>query len=219
MHDLVLIKHNDVFTDSMVIAEGTGNTHRAIYLLIEKYENRFKKFGRVSFEMTPLMTKGGMQEVKIYQLNEQQATFLMTLLRNSEKVVDFKFRITQEFFKMRQLLMQKQTVEWQESRTQGKLTRKSETDVIKELVEYAKAQGSNNYEKLYTVYSKLANKKAGITDKSQSTVSELNNLALIENIILHVIREGMILNKPYKEIYQDCKNRLDIFNKITYLTA
>jgi prophage antirepressor-like protein len=117
------------------------------------------------------------------------------------------------------LVAEKQTLDWQETRHQGKLTRRSETDVIKDLVEYAKEQGSKNADKLYTVYSKLANNMAGISSREQSTISELNNLALVENIILHVIREGIILNKHYKEIYQDCKHRLVDFNRMAYLTA
>ena len=83
--------------------------------------------------------------------------------------------------------MEKQTLDWQETRRQGKLTRKSETEVIRQLIEYAREQGSQNPDKLYMVYSKLANKVAGIEDRDRSNVMQLNNLSIIENIILQCI--------------------------------
>lgn len=92
-----------------------------------------------------------------------------------------------------------------------KLTRKAETDTIKELVEYAKAQaqGSKNADMLYMTYSKLANKMAGIADRDTATIMQLNNLSLIENIILNVIQTGIELDKGYKEIYKDSKKALE----------
>lgn len=114
---------------------------------------------------------------------------------------------------------EKQTTQWIETRKQGKLTRKSETDVIKELVEYAKNQGSKNAEMLYMTYSKLANKMAGIDKRDNATINQLNNLSLIENIILHCIRAGIEQEKHYKKIYQDCKARLVMFKDIAYLEA
>ena len=66
---------------------------------------------------------------------------------------------------MRNFILEKQTKEWQLTRKQGKLTRKSETDVIKNLVEYAKLQGSKNADKLYMTYSKLAKKMANVESR------------------------------------------------------
>ena len=45
--------------------------------------------------------------------------------------------------------MLKSTQAWLETRQQGKLTRKAETDVIQKLVEYAKEQGSTHADMLY----------------------------------------------------------------------
>ena len=103
-----------------------------------------------------------------------------------------------------------------------KITRRSETDVIQELVEYAKSQGSKNADKLYIVYSRLANKTAGITDGSRdgATIKQLNTCDEAESIIHHVIKLGIAAGKHYKEIYQDSKRRLAMFEEITYrLTA
>lgn len=82
-YDLITVKRNEVFTDSKVIANGTNNKHHAIQQLINKYEDDFKEFGKISFEMRH--PKNGQKE-KIYLLNEEQATLLMTYLRNSKVI-------------------------------------------------------------------------------------------------------------------------------------
>ncbi len=45
MDKLILLKNNDVFTTSFVIAEGTNVKHKNIKELIAKYENDLKDFG------------------------------------------------------------------------------------------------------------------------------------------------------------------------------
>ena len=200
----------------MVIAEGTDNKHESVQRRIRDYEKEISSLGKLGFEIRPM--KSG-QEMKIYLLNEPQATFLITLLKNTEIVVNFKLELVKQFYKMRQFILERQTTQWIETRKQGKLTRKSETDVIKELVEYAKNQGSKNAEMLYMTYSKLANKMAGIDKRDNATINQLNNLSLIENIISHCIRAGIEQEKHYKKIYQDCKARLVMFKDIAYLEA
>lgn len=217
MDSIVSLKNDDCFTDSKIIAEGTGNKHRSIQRLIETHKESLERFGKVRFEITPSGKTN--QNKNVYQLNEQQATFLMTLLRNNEVVIEFKVRLVQEFFKMREFIRQRQTPEWLETRKQGKLTRKSETDTIKALVEYAKEQGSKNADLLYTVYTKLANKTAGIDGRDRANVMQLNNLNLIEHIILNVIKDGMAKDKHYKDIYQDSKLALQDFLRVSYLVA
>ena len=118
---------------------------------------------------------------------------------------------------MESFIKEKTTQTWIETRQAGKLTRKAETDTIKKLVEYAKNQGSTHADMLYITYSKLANKMAGIQKRDEATVMQLNNLSLIENIILHVIDTGILMCKHYKEIYKDCKNRLETVKNLAYL--
>ena len=60
---------------------------------------------------------------------------------------------------------------------------------------------------LYMTYSKLANALAGVKNRDQATVMQLNNLSIFENIILQMIRSGIDKGLGYKEIYQECKAR------------
>jgi phage regulator Rha-like protein len=38
VNELVLLKHGDAFTDSMKIAQGTGNKHHAVQQIQKKYK-------------------------------------------------------------------------------------------------------------------------------------------------------------------------------------
>lgn len=217
MNELVKIVGQDIFTDSMVIAQGTGNEHESVVALIKKYEIKFMKLG--NFEFTDLKSGKRGRPTRIYLLNEPQATLLITFLDNTEIVVDFKLELVQQFYRMRELLMQKQSAQWQQTRLAAKDMRKLETAEIKELVQYAQSQGSKNAKKYYLALSKLANKTIGLSggQREQASITQLNTLTLVENMIHHVIQEGIEKQLPYKEIYQVCKVRLEQFREITYL--
>jgi hypothetical protein len=98
----LVIKHGDeLATTSEIIAQNTDNEHRAVLQLIGTYKEQMESFGRVAFEMRTLKTKGGDQQREIAILNEQQSTFLLTLMRNTEIVVRFKVELVKEFYRMR----------------------------------------------------------------------------------------------------------------------
>ncbi len=221
MYELVELKGNDVFTNSKVIAEGTGNQHKNIREIIQKYDKVFEetpRLGKVTFKTESL--KSGQKE-KVYFLNEGQAMFLMTLLRNDGVdgiVVKFKAKLASEFIRMRDFIREKQSKQWTNTRLANKENRLKETDAIKMLVEYAKEQGSTHSDKLYITYTKLAKSIIG-ENRDAASVTDLNNLTLVESIILQTIRIDMSMGMPYKEIYRDCKDRLERFADIAYLTA
>lgn len=74
------------------------------------------------------------------------------------------------------------------------------------------------YQKLlYINYTKLANKICGVSGRDNASMEQLSNLTVAENIILHCIDCGIQENKYYKDIYQDCKKRLEMFKDIAYL--
>ena len=101
---------------------------------------------------------------------------------------------------------------WQETRQAAKENRLLETDSIKEFVAYAKRQGSQNADRYYYHLTDLAHKAAGITEgRDKADIQQLNNLTLIEHIISEVLRDSMGQEKPYKEIYLDCRERIEQF--------
>jgi phage regulator Rha-like protein len=216
MYELVELKGNDVFTNSKVIADGTNNQHESVVAIIRKYEKDILDFGNIDFSDLKSGKRG--QPERVYYLNEEQATFVITLLRNSKIVVKFKKELVRQFYAMRRFILEKQSKLWGETRIANKENRLKETDVIKLLVDYVKEQGSTHSDKLYVTYTKLAKSVIG-GNRDNITVSDLNNLTLVESIILQTIRIDMSMGMHYKDIYRDCKNRIEQFADITYLSA
>ena len=110
-------------------------------------------------------------------------------------------------------------IHWQETRQVAKGNRLLETDSIKEFVAYAKQQGSQHADRYYYHLTSLANKAAGITEgRDKAGIQQLNSLTLIEHIISEVLKDSMGKGKPYKEIYLDCRERIEQFKEIACLS-
>ena len=75
------------FTTSEIIAEVAGVKRRTVNKLIQTHKADFKEFGILRFEIAEIKGRG--QPEKNYRLNEQQATLLMTYIRNTETVRAF----------------------------------------------------------------------------------------------------------------------------------
>jgi len=142
VQEIVLIRGKKIFTDSMVMSNGTGVGHRKIKDVIRTHKNDLEKLGKLSAPYQAESTGGRPEEY--YQLNEQQSTFIITLLKNTKRVTAFKLELVRQFYAMHQLLQQKRTNLYKDARSYQVDIRKKETDTIKEFVEYAKGQGSIN---------------------------------------------------------------------------
>lgn len=92
---LVHRENDKAFTTSLVIAENCDNrSHKQTIKLIRKHIEFFERLGKVNFQSS-LNTQGSATEY--LNLNEDQATFLITLFRNTPTVLEFKCRLVEEF--------------------------------------------------------------------------------------------------------------------------
>jgi len=100
-------------TTTLQIALGLGIQHKSIIQLVRSYKSDFSEFGLVTFEMSNSAfemgnweyrqsTRGRHTEYAV--LNEQQATLLLTYMRNSPVVRQFKKALVKAFFEARTLL-------------------------------------------------------------------------------------------------------------------
>lgn len=112
------------YTLSSIIADCAGVKHHAVQEHIRKNRERLERFGKVSFQMRPL--KSG-QQAKDYILNEQQATLLITFLKNTGQVANFKENLVKAFFEMRD-----EVAEFRYQRALEKPKRKELTKAIDE---------------------------------------------------------------------------------------
>lgn len=114
------------FTTDEIIANYSGNNLKSVKNLIRQYKNDLEEFGVLPFEKVkpPKKSKGGRPR-KIYHLNEQQASVLITYLDNTEAVRSFKKELVRQFFKLKQEQLSRAM-----HRQNGKETRLSLTDAI-----------------------------------------------------------------------------------------
>ena len=86
-------------TTSLIVAEGTGNDHASVMRLIRDNIADFEEFGIVGFEIRKLDGPGRPENFAV--LNEEHATLLLTYMRNSDIVRDFKKRLVRAFYELR----------------------------------------------------------------------------------------------------------------------
>ncbi|HZK85706.1 MAG TPA: Rha family transcriptional regulator [Desulfosporosinus sp.] len=132
MNNLVFLEPDDLneipFTTSKVIAEHGRVQHETVVRLISKYENDLKEFGILRFEIGEIKGRG--QPEKVYHLNEQQATLLITYMKNTLPVRQFKKALVRQFY-----IMQKELISRKVTRQIGKQAREALTNAIQGLPE------------------------------------------------------------------------------------
>lgn len=129
MNELVLIKpigsRMEPYTTADAVAEYAQVRADTVNRLIRKHKNDLKEFGNVGFEIRKLPGIG--RPEKLYHLNEQQATLLVTYLKNTEPVRRFKKALVRGFFEARQELTRREA-----QRAVKAPVRRSLTDAIRD---------------------------------------------------------------------------------------
>ena len=116
----------ELYTTNEIIAEYAEIDRISVRKLIESHKEDLEVFGVLSFEMTkPLKGSLGGRPRKIYHLNEQQATLLITYLDNTKPVREFKVALVKAFFEMRD-----EVSKFREQRALEKPTHKTLNEVI-----------------------------------------------------------------------------------------
>ena len=222
MTNEVEIYNDEARCGTFALAKGFERDHHRVLALIEKYKTRFLRLNNNSrlngfvIRRVPV-TKAGRPTDEI-MLNQKQFIFLGTLFRNTERVLDFKEKLANDFVEtiisLQSQRVDTKTREWLENRATGKIVRLDETDTIKDFVEYAKLQGSQNADNYYVALSKCVNAQLFIVDgkfknvREVMTATQLLDVKFADKIVANGLVEGMEQGLPYKEIYTLVKDRL-----------
>lgn len=109
--EIVTAENGQPVTTSLAIAQGLDLPHASVIKLVRRYKSDFEEFGSIAFEISNSgfeisnsirSSRGRHTECAI--LNEQQATLLLTYMRNSPKVRQFKKALVKAFFEARALI-------------------------------------------------------------------------------------------------------------------
>ena len=212
MLDLVFYTDNTLkaepYTTSEIIANNTNNSRVSVRRLIEKHIDRLKQFGKVEFEMQPLPSG---QKAKVYKLNEQQATLLITFLDNSDIVANFKTLLVKQFYEMRDELTKRNI-----NRAIEKPVKKTLMDCIKKW-KYASKYAYSNINRLLikgatglsikALKKERGDAKAALdlpTSQEQEKYKQLEQkvIAYIEADLDYQLIKALLTGKEIKFIYQ-----------------
>lgn len=183
------------YTTSEIIAECAEVQHHTITRLIREHKVDFEALGILGFEIHKLDTRG--QPKKSYILNEQQATLLITYLKNTEPVREFKKNLVKAFFELR-----KEVAEFRYQRALEKPKRKTLHDSI-ETWEQAPKHAHPTVNNLLLKGASGLNKKqlmaqrGGHNGIDSLTSTELVRYQALEDMAIAMINLGMS--------YQDIK--------------
>ena len=210
MNELVFMKNEEAVTDSLIVAELFEKRHADVIRAIENLEEGIRKNGDTPrlFQKTWYKHPQNGERYSKYIMNRDGFS-LLVMGFTGKKALAWKLKYIEAFNAMEKVVMQKQTADWLETRRQGQLVRREETDVIQQLVEYAKSQGSEHSQMLYMTYTKLANRIVGVSNRDSATHAQLNDLSTMERLIAKVVLDGMDAGTHYKQIYKNCKERLE----------
>ena len=212
--DLVMMRGKDAVCDSLDVAEHFRKRHKNMIQNIERLAENSADVKALFKEQTYTDSYG--REQKKYFMNRDGFS-LLVMGFTGKQAIEWKMKYIEAFNRMEQLLAQKQTEVYRDTRAYQKSIRKQETDAIKCLVDYAQGQGSKNAERYYLILSELADRTAGIEDRERATIEQLGVLALVENIIARCIAGGIIAQSAYKDIYQECRQKLKQFRAAAYI--
>lgn len=101
--------------DSRDIAGSLGTDHRSAYRLVTRYAAKFERFGLLRFEIAkpPAGSAGGRPQ-SYALLNEDQCYFLLSLSRNTRRVVDLKADLVSAFGEARRRGVMQSLSAWQQ---------------------------------------------------------------------------------------------------------
>jgi phage regulator Rha-like protein len=107
MSNLAVITRDGVLViDSRLIAESLKIQHKNILTTITKYLIHIESgLGTVAFETREFKTKqGNISSERFAWLTEEQATFLMTLSRNTSRVIECKLALVKAFAEAKKII-------------------------------------------------------------------------------------------------------------------
>jgi phage regulator Rha-like protein len=217
MTTLVENKHGEAFADSSLVARKFGMKHKKVEIVIQYVLNDYpdlrvlSKYPKsVERYFTEERDYRG-QPYTAYMMN--RAFFSLVAMRfTTQPAREWQRKFNTAFYQLEhQLLLAKShqgDAQWLAQRTQTKLLRKAETDVIEQFVEYAKDQGSHHANHYYGLITTATYKALGLIQYKQPNLRntlnalQLSWLVTLESLVQASLRKYMSLNVHYKEIYK-----------------
>ena len=223
MEQLVEVQRGKVFCDSQMVAEKFGYKHLHVTKVIRKLTDEFTGIKGslqepLNFEELEREYRG--QKFKVYMMDRRSFTVL-SMRFTGVKALEWQVKFIDAFFEMEQRLVSeeanKKSAIWVTQREQGKLVRLTAMDTVKEFVDYASSQGSQNAKFYYKHVTQACYKCLQLIEakrpKLRDTLDmlQLSQLMVAEIVAERSIRKHMTEGEHYKAIFTLVKQDLERF--------
>lgn len=182
-----------VYTTSEIVAKYTGVSVEHVRHLTNKYHDELEKFGKLVFKNSSLPSG---QTRKVWHYNEQQATFLIALMRNTDTVVEFKRNLVAAFYSQREELAHK---------TIALANIKPVNKSLSEVVHDSWPDNPHMYSTIHNLALKVVTGKNAKQLKAEFGVSDAKDALTAEQVsALEHVREAikalLLIGKSYEEV-------------------
>ncbi len=195
MEDLVMYgtPAEGVYTTSEIVAKYTGVSVEHVRHLTNKYHDELEKFGKLVFKNSSLPSG---QTRKVWHYNEQQATFLIALMRNTDTVVEFKRNLVAAFYSQREELAHK---------TIALANIKPVNKSLSEVVHDSWPDNPHMYATIHNLALKVVTGKNAKQLKAEFGVSDAKDALTAEQVsdlehVREAIKALLLIGKSYEEV-------------------
>lgn len=195
MEDLVMYgtPAEGVYTTSEIVAKYTGVSVEHVRHLTNKYHDELEKFGKLVFKNSSLPSG---QTRKVWHYNEQQATFLIALMRNTDTVVEFKRNLVAAFYSQREELAHK---------TIALANIKPVNKSLSEVVHDSWPDNPHMYSTIHNLALKVVTGKNAKQLKAEFGVSDAKDALTAEQVsdlehVREAIKALLLIGKSYEEV-------------------
>jgi phage regulator Rha-like protein len=210
--DLVEVRASTPFTTTLTVAEGVGLEHKRVIELVRRYRPDFEEFGTLPFQTAKNRGSQG-RPTEYAELNEDQATYLITLFRNTDIVRGFKIRLVKAFRKalneIERLTHQRSEPQWQMIRDETKVGFKWMNETLKESREaIGKETKAHHFSNEARMINAILSGKHGKLDRDALSGADLVlmadlqrlNAVLIGQNLPYQARKEMLLQRSQKRL-------------------
>jgi len=185
----------EMLIDSRLLAINLGNQHKAVIAMIDRYAAQFREFHQLTFEMeVGKRDHGGGNAQRFALLNEDQAYFLLSLSRNTVRVVQLKANLVRAF---------------SEARHAATMHKSEYLPAYHQLHDqiHILAAGSDKEKFVHMNVNRLVNKVAGL-DAGQRSKAPLHQQSLL-TVAQTIAASAMIGAPDHRVGYQKAKDALN----------
>jgi len=126
MKNLIIKDHGEAFVSLNNIVEFSGVDKKSTQSLIRTYQSKIEALNKFKFEVISNRPEIDWHKAKF---NEDASAFLLSLMKNTKNIVEFKFNLIKQFSKMREIIINElcKTFETKELKAENRMLKADKT--------------------------------------------------------------------------------------------